>query len=208
MMKVNKIFFTDILIILSSVICCKKNDTGLPDIDNGGVRLKHFTTAQQVHEAVTELMYDYELAGEGSFTDIGYYPQLPYIYYYTVNYNRDINSEVTAYRTLSADVGMGDETKQEILEMFPDYMEVADSRLGKAPFENVFAIRYRNNTKRDWRYELYLSLDHINQDNQVITLTGGFGPTNSERHEAIAPEPPDEKVVISALLKLTEPIGE
>ena len=65
---------------------------------------------------------------------------------------------------------MGKDSKGEILEMFDDIVEeVADGRLGKAPYENVFALRYKDNKKSDWRSELHIRLAHINnQDNQLI----------------------------------------
>jgi|GEM_PF-1424059 len=189
---------------------CDSKEDREPDTRGTGVRLKHLTTINQVSALLTSQMQGYETQETGSFTDEGHYPTIPHIYFYTVNFKDDINGYVYAWRSVNAQSGMGKETKDEILDMFPDMEEIADGRLGKAPYENVFALRYRNNEKGDWRYELYIRLAHIdNQDNQVIALSGTFGPTTSNpEHEAVAPEPMDSSTAIAAMLALTEPIVE
>src|SRR5690606_21186595 len=120
-----------------------------------------------------------------------------------------VDGYVYAWRSINAQTGMGKETKDEILAMFSDMEEVPDGRLGKAPYENVFALRYNNNVKGDWRYELYIRLAHINnQDNQMIALSGTFGPSSNPEHEAISPEPMGSGDAVSTMLALVEPIPD
>ena len=156
---------------------CSKNDDKDPTESSGsGVRLKHLVTAPQVAGSLGESMQGYTMQGTGGFTNTGNYPEVPHIYYYTVNFQKDLNEYTYAARSVSAQTGMGKDSKGEILEIFDDIEEVADGRLGKAPYENVFALRYKDNKKSDWRYELHIRLAHINnQDNQLITLSGRFG---------------------------------
>lgn len=189
---------------------CDSNDDKEPtEITGSGIRLKHLVTASQVASSLGDYMQGYNTEGTGSFTNEGNYPAIPHIYYYTVNFKQDINEHVYAWRSINAQTGMGKDTKEEILEMFPDMEEVADERLGSAPYENVFALRYKDNEKKDWRYNLYIRLAHINnQDNQVITLSGNFGPTSHPDDQAIAPEPMSSHDAVSAMLTLVEPLSE
>ena len=187
---------------------CSKNDDKDPTETSGsGVRLKHLVTAPQVAGSLGESMQGYTMRGTGGFTNTGNYPEVPHIYYYTVNFQKDLNEYTYAARSISAQTGMGKDSKGEILEMFDDIEEVADGRLGKAPYENVFALRYKDNKKSDWRYELHIRLAHINnQDNQLITLSGTFGPSSHPDTEEIAPDPMSSNEAISAMLTLVEPI--
>lgn len=200
-----------ILVVFTLLLsACDRNDDKEPsEITGSGIRLKHLVTAGQVANSLGDYMQEYNTEGTGSFTDEGNYPAIPYIYYYTVNFKQDINDHVYAWRSINAQTGMGKDTKEEILDMFPDMEEAGDGRLGKAPYENVFVLRYKNNEKGDWRYSLYIRLAHINnQDNQVITLSGTFGPTSHPDDEAIAPEPMNSHDAVSAMLALVEPITE
>ncbi len=191
-------------ILLSA--CSKNDDKEQTETSDSGVRLKHLVNAPQVDGSLGEYMQGYTLQGTGGFTNTGNYPEVPHIYYYTVYFQKDLNEYAYASRSISAQTGMGKDTKDEILEMFDDIEEVADGRLGKAPYENVFGLRYKDNEKRDWRYELHIRLAHINnQDNQVITLSGTFGPSSHPDTEAIAPEPMSSSEAVSAMLTLVEP---
>ena len=187
---------------------CSKNDDKDPTESSGsGVRLKHLVTAPQVAGSLGESMQGYTMQGTGGFTNTGNYPEVPHIYYYTVNFQKDLNEYTYAARSVSAQTGMGKDSKGEILEIFDDIEEVADGRLGKAPYENVFALRYKDNKKSDWRYELHIRLAHINnQDNQLITLSGTFWPSSHPDTEEIAPDPMRSNEAISAMLTLVEPI--
>ncbi len=187
-----------------SIHGCKKSGERPSDETGNGVRLKHLTATGQVAAALDAYMQGYQAAGDGSFTNTGRYPDVPHSYYYTVNFKWDIDGNAYAWRSISSQAGMGKDTKAEILAGDPDAEEVLDGRLGKPPYENVFAIRYRDNDKDNWWYELHLRLAHINQDNQVISFSGSFGPTENE--EPVAPEPPSSAVAISAMLTLVEPI--
>ncbi|PJR04871.1 hypothetical protein [Avrilella dinanensis] len=189
---------------------CDSNDDKEPtEISGLGIRLKHLVTTSQVANSLGNYMQGYETQGTGSFTDEGHYPAIPHIYYYTVNFKNDIDGTVYAWRSINAQTGMGKETKDKILDMFTDMEEITDGRLGKPPYENVFVLGYKNNEKGDWRYELYIRLTHINnQDNQVITLSGTFGPTSHPDDEAIAPEPMNSQDAVSAMLTLVELIPE
>lgn len=195
------------LIVVFLLQSCKKAGKQEPDALGAGVRLKHLVATNQVANPLSPYMQGYEVEGDGSFTNEGNYPATPHIYYYTVNFKQDIDGYVYAWRSINAQAGMGKETKAELLDMFPEMEEVSDGRLGKAPYENVFALRYKNNEKGDWQYELYIRLAHINnQDNQVISLSGTFGPTSNPDHEAIAPQPMGSSDAVSAMLTLVEPI--
>lgn len=208
--RLNKLLVLSFSLVVLTLLCaCSTNDDKEPTETSGsGVRLKHLVTANQVANLLGEHMQGYEIQGEGNFTNEGNYPAIPHIYYYTVNFKKDINDYVYGWRSIKAQTGMGKDTKDEILAMFSDMEEVADGRLGKAPYENVFALRYRNNEKGDWRYELYIRLAHINnQDNQVIALSGTFGPASNPEHEAIAPEPMNSHDAVSAMLALVEPVS-
>ncbi len=200
------------LVVLTGIIllsaCSTNDDIEPPGISGSGVQLKHLVTANQVAGSLGESMQGYILQGTGGFTNTGYYPEVPHVYYYTVYFQKDLNDYDYASRSISAQTGMGKETKDEILEMFDDREEVADGRLGKAPYENVFALRYKDNEKHNWRYELHIRLAHINnQDNQVITLSGTFGPSSHPDTEAIAPEPMNSDEAVSAMLALVEPVS-
>lgn len=187
---------------------CGKSDDKEPSTLSGSVvRLKHLVTAKQVGNSLAGYMPEYEIQGSGSFTNNGNYPETPHIYYYTVNFKKDIEGYVFAWRSINVQTGNAKETKDEILARFSDMEEVEDQRLGKAPYENVFALRYKNNVKDEWLYELYIRLAHINnQDNQIIILSGTFGPTSNPEHEAIAPEPMNSHDAVSTMLTLVEPI--
>ncbi|MBD1420960.1 hypothetical protein [Sphingobacterium chuzhouense] len=199
------------MVLIGSLLlsACSTNDDNEPNETAGsGVRLKHLVTAEQVAASLGESMQGYSLQGTGGFTNTGNYPEVPHVYYYTVYFQKHLHHEQYASRSISAQAGMGKDTKDEILEMFDDIEEVADGRLGKAPYENVFALRYKDNEKRDWRYELYIRLAHINnQDNQVITLSGTFGPSSHPDTEAIAPDPMSGSEAVSAMLTLVEPVS-
>lgn len=208
--KLSVLSFSLVVLTGSIVLfACSKNEDKEPKETLGsGVRLKHLVTANQVASSLGESMKGYILQGTGGITNTGYYPGVPHIYYYTVYFQKELNDNAYASRSISAQTGMGKDTKDEILEMFDDIEEVQDGRLGKAPYENVFALRYKDNKKSDWRYELHIRLAHINnQDNQVITLSGTFGPSSHPDTEAIAPGPMNSDEAVSAMLALVEPVS-
>lgn len=198
-------FITSGCLLLS--ISCGKDQGANEDIVTGqGARLKHITQGTEAHGSIESLMQDYSLSGE-SFTDVGSYPIPAYTYYYTLNWDWNQNSgQVTAHRVLSCSSGMGIDSKEEILAQSQGYIEIQDERLGKAPYQNVFAIRYQDQTKADWRYEIYILKVMNNMRNQNITLTGSYGPVQRDDIAALAPNPPDEEAVVTELLKLLEPI--
>ncbi|MBE8722684.1 hypothetical protein [Sphingobacterium pedocola] len=198
-------FITTGCLLLS--ISCGKDQGADEDIVTGqGARLKHITQGTEGHGLIESLMQDYSLSSE-SFTNVGSYPIPVYTYYYTLNWEWNQNSDqVTAHRVLSCSAGMGIDSKEEILKKAHGFIEIQDDRLGKPPYQNVFAIRYQDQKKEDWRYEIHILKVMNNMRNQNITLTGSYGPVQRDDIAALAPNPPDEKTVITELLKLLEPI--
>ncbi|MCT1526067.1 hypothetical protein ACS126_03605 [Sphingobacterium lactis] len=187
-------------------ISCQKDAQTEGTVHTDGVRLKHITKGSDVESLLRPLMQDYTLDHE-AFTDVGSYPSPSYRYYYDINWDWNLgNDRVTAYRSLSCSAGMGDESKEEILESAKDFVEIQDERLGKAPYNNVFAIRYTDQKKSDWRCEMYILKVGNHMRNQSITLSGSYGPIYRDDIEALAPSPPDNKMVVTELLKLLEPI--
>ncbi|UYQ90962.1 hypothetical protein MKQ68_12745 [Chitinophaga horti] len=197
-------------LLLLAVICCFTNTSCSKDDSKGGntnatgVRLKHFTTATAVHAAIGSFMTQYK-NNDGEFENYGNYPNLPHIYRYTVYWTHPFGDDYEASRHISADAGMGSDSREEILEYSPGYAEIKDSRLGKPPYENVFVIKKMDSDKRDWRFEMYINLDAVNNDNQVITLSGTYSPWHDDV-EPMAPKPPGDAAAISAMLQLTETI--
>lgn len=198
-------FITSSYVLL--FLSCDKDHGAGDDVASGeGARLKHVIQGSEANGLIGSLMQDYTLSSE-SFTDVGSYPIPVYTYYYTLNWDWNQNSDqVTAHRVLSCSAGGGIDSKEEILARSRGYIEIQDERLGKPPYQNVFAIRYQDQKKEDWRYEVYILKVMNHMRNQNITLTGGYGPIYRDDIAALAPNPPDEKAVIIELLKLLEPI--
>ncbi|WP_215222624.1 hypothetical protein [Echinicola shivajiensis] len=191
-------------LVLFLLSCTDEKDETPDRATEETVRLKHFADANQVNEAVLPLINGYELGSDDSFTDTGNYPKLPYIYYYTVRWEKEVSSLASINLSVSGDTGIGDETKEEILEYSEGMVEVNDPRIGKAPYANVFVIRNEDNSKLDWRYELYMDLGTLNEDNHRITLTGVFIGPDSQIDQA--PNPPSDAEAISIMLELVEGI--
>lgn len=141
--------FTLVVFTLLLSACDSNDDKEPTETAGSGVRLKHLVTTNQVASSLGGYMQGYEIQQTGGFKNTGYYPEVPHIYYYTVYFEKHLHYEQYASRSISAQTGMGKDTKDEILEMFDDIEEVVDGRLGKAPYENVFALRYKDNEKRD-----------------------------------------------------------
>ncbi|TJZ54738.1 hypothetical protein FAZ15_14750 [Sphingobacterium olei] len=192
--------------LLLFISCGKDQGTDEDIVTGQGSRLKHITQGTEGNGLIESLMQDYSLSSE-SFTDVGSYPIPVYTYYYTLNWDwNQNNDQVTAHRVLSCSSGLGTDSKKEILEQSHGFIEIQDERLGKAPYQNVFAIRYQDQTKADWRYEIHVLKVTNNMRNQGITLTGSYGPVQRDDIAALAPNPPDEEAVVTELLKLLEPI--
>lgn len=207
MSAMNSTSYRLLFILAFCLTACSTTESEPPTaLETDGVRLKHLTSSSQLSAALADHMEGYAFKDEGSFTDMGNYPAVPHVYYYTARLEQAIVG-IDLHRVINAQAGMGDESKEEVLDYFAeDYEEILDPRLGKPPYDNVFALRYRENQKRNWVYELYIQLDHINQDNQVIHFSGGYGPSWNEEREALAPEPPSPAIAISTMLSLVETI--
>jgi len=191
------------LLLLS---CINKQEESPDGATEDTVRLRHLTNADQVHEAVLSFINGYTLGSDASFTDMGSYPKVPYVYYYSVSWEKEISSLASINLSISSDTGIGGESKEEILEYSTDMVEVNDARLGKAPYANVFVIRKEDNNKMDWQYELYMDLSPLNEDNHRITLTGTFLGPDSQADQA--PPPPSDSKAISMMLELVEGITD
>lgn len=187
--------FTFITIgILFVFVSCEKDAQIENNIHTEGVRLKHLTTGAEVDNLLRPLMQDHTLVGE-NFVDVGSYPLPVYRYYYDITWDWDLKEEwQTIYRTLSCSTGRGVESIEEMLQNHDDYVVIQDERLGKAPYNNVFAIR-EDHEISGWRFEIYILKVGNNMRNQSITFSGSHGPV-----------PPDNEQVITELLKLLEPI--
>ncbi|NGM89807.1 hypothetical protein G5B35_21130, partial [Parapusillimonas sp. SGNA-6] len=99
-------------VITGSILlsACKNDDKEPTEISGSGVRLKHLVTANQVASSLGGYMQGYEIQGTGGFTNTGYYPEVPHIYYYTVYFQKHLHYEQYASRSISAQTGMGKDT--------------------------------------------------------------------------------------------------
>ena len=170
---------------------------------NPGVRLKYFTDPKQVFLAIGDANPSYTLDEHSNFKNIGKYPAIPHIFYYSIGLSKDFGNDRKSFVSIKSEAGKGKEKLADLLADDPEVEQVSDPRLGTGQYSNVVAVRFKSERSTDWHYTLIIRLREINnQDNQTINLTGMF----SHWDDAAAPEPWSANQAITVMLKLVEPI--
>lgn len=183
-LKIFEILFLSIF-TLSLISCDQSDELTLDNREGTKIRLKYLTTTAEVAEALGDYVAGWDLR-ELDLTDIGAYPNFPYVYYYELGMSKNIpGSYLEEYRNVwaGAGVGTGDETLEQILEESQGRKEaINDERLREYP--RVFAVKDRDNTSSN-RCTVELFLPHIdligNKTMQSVRLTGQNTPLPTDR---------------------------
>lgn len=166
---------------------CAKSDNKPQTQDTNKVRLKYLTTTEEVIEALGAYAAGWS-NGELELTDVGSYPNLPYIYYYEIA----LMNGVQLRRIWAGADGTGEETLEEILREGENRVAVEDVRL-KA-YTDVFVVKRGDNQPGSWLFSLYAPQVYTNGKTTHMIHFSGF---------TTAPVPSDEEV-ITAMLGLLE----
>lgn len=179
---------------LSLVSCDQSDELSLDDREGTKIRLKYLTAAAEVAEALGDYATGWDL-GEFDLTDVGAYPNLPYIYYYELGMSKDIpGSDLVEYKQVWAGAGRGtgDETLEQILNEQDWVVAVNDNRLHEFP--RLFTIKNNDNDTDNWAFELWApQVDkNGNKTTHTVYLRGRRTP------------PPTDREAVTTMLSLLE----
>lgn len=174
------IFLFVLSLILLSVGCSSDDTPPFPSwgVEPTTVRLKHLLTTSEVVEALGGYTEGWDV-GELDVTNLGSYPKMPYVYYYSLSMKIETAGERTQYRSVKAEAGgpvEADVTLDQFLQENVDYIAIDHPELDRYP--RTYIVKKNDNDDKAWRFDLYTP--HIrksgNKTMHSIYLQGGNTP--------------------------------